>query len=95
MATAQSKQERNYRQYEKLWLLVASRDPAEEAVGILCHPRAAQRIIQAVRKEKAIANKTRKDLKLPRYGEMDSTITAQPDGRVRITFKLKYNGDLL
>ena len=95
MATAQSKQARTYRLYEQLWLLIALKDPEAEAVGVFCHPRAAGRIIQAVRKEKAIANKMRKALGLARYGEMDSTITAQPDGRVRVTFQLKYNGDLL
>lgn len=96
--TTQSKQAqpaRSYRQYEELWLKIASGDHADKGVPIKCHPRAAKRIIQAVRKEKAIANKTRKDLQLPRYGEMNSVIEYTDDGRARILFSLQYNGDLL
>lgn len=84
-----------FRQYEKLWQLIASPDHNDAGVPIVCPARAAKRIIQAVRKEKVIANNTRKALGMPRFGEMSSTIEKQADGRVRIVFKLSYNGDML
>lgn len=80
------------RQYEALWNLIAK---AEGRQSILCQPSMVQTIIQAVRKEKSRHNITRKQLDMPRYGKLYNEQEKLPDGRVRISFWLAYNGDKL
>jgi hypothetical protein len=80
------------RQYEELWRQIAKRS---EPVHVTCAAGYAKRLIQAVRKEKSIANVRRKNFDMPRYGELEVTREDLPERKVRLTFQLKYNGDML
>ena len=80
------------REYEGLWKKIAANS---DGLSILLHPAYAPRVIQAVKKEKSRANVLRKNLDMPRYGKLEIDQSKQPDGRLKVTFRLKYNGDML
>ena len=88
--------QRKLRQYQGLWLEIAKAE-ADKPVSIRCHGSFVRCLIQAVRKEKSIANVTRRNLDLPRYGELECTVSEdKTDKKFRkITFTLAYNGDHL
>ena len=82
------------REYQKLWMTIAE---SNEPVSVVVHMNHVRTLIQAVRKEKCLANNTRKGLDMPRYGRLSSTI-GTVDGKKdhrRIRFSLTYNGDKL
>lgn len=83
-----------YRSYQGLWLAIAGAS-ADKPIKVECHRRFARRLIQAVRKEKSMANNTRKQLDMPRYGKMTSVIVSVDKVNVSIEFSLSYNGDQL
>lgn len=80
--------------YQELWLRIAK---ADERVVISCSSGYARTLIQAVRKEKSIANKLREHIGMPRYGKLLVTQTAGKPGsnKVEIEFRLAFNGDKL
>lgn len=80
------------RQYEGLWQQIAKR---AEPVAVTCAASYAPRLIQAVRKEKSIANIHRRNFDMPRYGKLEVTREELADRKVRLVFTLKYNGDML
>ena len=82
------------REYQGLWLQIAK---SSKVISVRCHKDFARRLKQAVRKEKALANSTRKNLDMPRYGELQSPhVTCKRDANyVIISFSLLYNGDQL
>ncbi len=84
----------NSRRYEDLWKRIAASDKPLEVV---CASSFARRLIQAVRKEKSIANVTRKNLDMPRYGKLLSVIEPSKTNprEVSVTFTLEFNGDKL
>lgn len=82
------------REYQSLWLSIASAD-ADTQVKVKCAATFARRLIQAVRKEKSLANNTRKTLDMPRYGKLFSQITKVDNHKVLVCFSLSYNGDQL
>lgn len=84
------------RQYQGLWLEIAKAE-ADKPVSVKCHASFSRTIIQAVRKEKTAANMLRKNLNLPAYGKLHHVIEPLLDNRsrVKITFNLEYNGDML
>jgi len=83
----------SHRQYEGIWKRIATRSDTTP-VKLTCHPNNVQRIIIAVRKEKAIANNIRKNLAMPRYGKLNSSVELA-NGKATISFVLQFNGDML
>lgn len=80
----------SFRKYEQVWQQIAK---AVRPVRIRV-PRNFQRtFIQAVRKEKTIANMRRKMLDMPRYGKLITTVD-EKDPCI-LVFSLEHNGDLL
>jgi hypothetical protein len=92
-----SKTPQKLREYQGLWLEIARKADPDKHVSITCHASFSRRLIQAVRKEKTAANILRKNLGMPRYGRLMHTIEPLLDskGKVRISFHLEYNGDML
>jgi hypothetical protein len=88
--------QRKLRQYQGLWLEIAKAD-LDKPVSIRCHGSFVRCLIQAVRKEKSIANVMRKNLDMPRYGELVCTVVEDKQDKKfrKITFTLAYNGDHL
>lgn len=78
------------RMYQDLWNRIAR---ADERVVITCSGGYAKTLIQAVRKEKSIANILRRGLGMPRYGMLLVTKKVLPAGKVEIEFRLAFNGD--
>lgn len=79
-----------YRRYEQVWQQIAK---AVRPVRIRVPVRFQKTFIQAVRKEKTIANMRRKSLGMPRYGKM--TTTRDEKDPMILVFTMEYNGDLL
>ncbi len=82
------------REYQGLWLKIAE---TTEVVVVRCHASFSRRLIQAVRKEKTAANTMRKNLDMPSYGRLQHKIEPILDskGKVKISFWMTYNGDML
>jgi hypothetical protein len=79
-----------FRKYEQVWQQIAK---AVRPVRIRVPKNFQRTFIQAVRKEKTIANVRRKSLGMPSYGRM-ATVVDEKDPLILI-FSLEYNGDLL
>lgn len=77
------------RMYQKLWLLIAQ-NTSDKPVEITCPVGNHKRVIQAVRKEKSIANKLRKNVEAVSYGELIVTTNGN-----KIFFSLDWNGDMI
>jgi hypothetical protein len=84
------------REYQDLWLRIAAADSGTPVI-VRCSKNYSKTLIQAVRKEKCIANNNRKNFDMPRYGTMHSEIKPVEDSKhhVQIFFTLTYNGDQL
>lgn len=77
------------RMYQRIWNLIAE-NTSDQPVKITCPVNNHKRLIQAVRKEKTIANMARKNVDAVSYGELVIAV----DGTT-IAFSLKYNGDMI
>lgn len=82
-----------FRLYEQLWQAIAS--GRRDAVSAKTHPNNVRRLIQAVRKEKALANSLRKMCGQPAFGRMTCKVEQVSRTEARVTFSLAYNGDML
>lgn len=77
------------RMYQKLWLMIA-KNTSDVPVKVSAPIGNHKRIIQAVRKEKTIANVQRKNVDAVSFGDLIVT----ENGR-DIFFSLDWNGDML
>jgi len=69
---------------------------ADTPVSVRCSSAFVPTLLQAVKKEKTIANVARKNLDMPRYGKLSYVLAPEPGGKfTKITFSLTYNGDHL
>jgi hypothetical protein len=85
---------KSLRQYQALWLQIAKADAATP-ISVRCSSSFVPTVLQAVKKEKTIANMARKNLDLPRYGKLSYTLEPAGGNFTKITFHLAYNGDFL
>lgn len=77
------------RMYESVWDKIA-RNTSEQPVKVRCPIGNQPRLIQAVKKEKTIANTLRKNVDAVSYGRL----IVKRDGEW-IYFSLHYNGDMI
>ena len=89
MAKLRDNQPTKLRMYQQLWLLIAA-NTSDQPVKITCPVRNHKRVIQAVRKEKTIANMLRKNVDAVSYGRLIVTTVGN-----ELRFKLDWNGDML
>ena len=82
------------RQYQELWLRIAKAE-ADAPASVRCSSSFVPTVLQAVKKEKTIANMARKNLDMPRYGKLTYTLEKVEGNFTKITFHLAYNGDFL
>ena len=80
----------SFRKYEQVWQQIAK---AVRPVRIRVPKNYQRTFIQAVRKEKTIANMRRKQLDMPRYGRLNTTVDEKDP--LILVFSLEHNGDLL
>lgn len=77
------------RMYQPLWELIA-KNTSDKPVTITCPVRNQDRVVQAVKKEKTIANTLRRDVDAVGFGRL----VIKRDGN-KVSFHLLYNGDMI
>lgn len=77
------------RMYQNVWELI-EKNRSTEPVKVVCPGPGQARLIQAVRKEKSMANMQRKNVDATNHGRL----IVKVEGR-NVFFSLVYNGDVL
>lgn len=83
---------RKPRMYQGLWELIA-RNKSDEPVKVDCPINNQARLIMAVRKEKRLANRQRKDVDAVTFGTM--IVEIDPNNPRTVMFSLDWNGDMI